>query len=144
MNLHFPTLFCSIFPHWEDKRAGNSKNLLLFFTLFFYIPWIKRLKYAFVEIFSTHLWPLWGHSIRKFFKKHSLWDKLHFFEKKNLKWFHEFFSEQTLARHVESRDQPSNSAASKSTETGKARPKPVVCSLSPITLYKCFCAVIFL
>ena len=38
MNLNFPTLFCSTFPCSEDKRAGNSKFFLSFFTLFFDIP----------------------------------------------------------------------------------------------------------
>ena len=42
MNLNFPTLFCSRFPRSEDKRAGNSKFFLLFFTLFFYIPWVNH------------------------------------------------------------------------------------------------------
>ena len=34
--------FRSGFPYSEDKRAGISKMFLLFFTLFFYIPWVDH------------------------------------------------------------------------------------------------------
>ena len=36
---YFPTPFSAGFPHSQDKRAGISKKILSFSTLFLYICW---------------------------------------------------------------------------------------------------------